>query len=73
MINGFDGNASAAGHAQPRCPVRLGSASRAGQPGGPSVGGYHATSVDVRYDGDIIATLNTTDAITVGADIVVGT
>jgi hypothetical protein len=33
----------------------------------------HATSVDVRYDGDIIATLNTTDAITIGADIVVGT
>ncbi len=40
----------------------------------------HATSVDVRFDADgngsfesIIATLNTTDAITVVADIVVGT
>jgi Ca2+-binding RTX toxin-like protein len=39
----------------------------------------HATSVDVRFDADgngsfesVIATLNTTDAITVGADIVVG-
>jgi len=40
----------------------------------------HATTVDVRFDADgngtfesVIATLNTTDAITVGADIVVGT
>jgi Ca2+-binding RTX toxin-like protein len=40
----------------------------------------HATGVDVRFDADgdggsesVIATLNTIDAITVGADIVVGT
>jgi hypothetical protein len=40
----------------------------------------HAASVDVVFDSDsngtfesVIATLNTTDAITVGADIVVGT
>jgi Ca2+-binding RTX toxin-like protein len=40
----------------------------------------HASSVDVRLDADgngtfesVIATLNTTDAITVGADIIVGT
>ena len=30
-------------------------------------------SMDVRFDGTVIATLNTTDAITVGADVVVGT
>jgi Ca2+-binding RTX toxin-like protein len=40
----------------------------------------HATSVDVRFDADsngsfesVLATLNTTDAITVGADVIVGT
>jgi hypothetical protein len=40
----------------------------------------HATTVDVRFDADgngsfesVIATLNTTDAITVGADIIGGT
>jgi hypothetical protein len=39
----------------------------------------HAASVDVRFDADgngsfesVIATLNTTDAIAIGSDIVVG-
>jgi Ca2+-binding RTX toxin-like protein len=73
VINGFDGNASGGQDTLNLDTLfdSLGIAA-AGRAAHLSVDA-HAASVDVRFDADIIATLNTTDAITVGADIIVGT
>jgi Ca2+-binding RTX toxin-like protein len=80
VINGFDGNASG-GQDVLNLDVffdslGIAAANRAARLSVDT----HATSVDVRFDADsngsferVIATVNTTDAITVGADIVVGT
>src|SRR5882724_8266812 len=79
VINGFDGNASGGQDTLNLDALfdslGIAAANRAGH----LAVDTHATSVDVRFDADsngsfesIIATLNTTDAITVGADIVVG-
>jgi Ca2+-binding RTX toxin-like protein len=80
LINGFDGNASGGQDTLNLDALfdSLGIAvtSRAAH----LTVDTHATTVDVRFDADsngsfesVIATLNTTDAITVGTDIVVGT
>jgi len=80
VITGFDGNASGGQDALNLDALfdslGIAAASRAAR----LFVDTHTTSVDVRFDTDgngsfesVIATLNTTDAITVGADIVVGT
>ena len=80
VVNGFDGNASGGQDTLNLDALfdslGIAAASRAAHLSVDT----HATTVDVRFDADsngsfesVIATLNTTDAITVGADIVVGT
>ena len=79
VVNGFDGNASSGQDVLNLDALfdslGIAAANRAAHLSIDT----HATSVDVRFDADgngsfesVIATLNTTDAITVGADIVVG-
>jgi len=80
VVNGFDGNASGGQDVLNLDALfdslGIAAASRAAHLSVDT----HAASVDVRFDADgngsfesIIATLNTTDVVTVGADIVVGT